>query len=344
MAQTHTKTAIAFQGGGALGAFALGALRRLYEAEPGLRPSCVSGVSIGAFTAAIVASHPDDPVPKLEAFWDDISVFHSALLPPHAEKVMAIFGNRGFYWPRWDFATLPYWDSFYDIEPVTRTLRNYVDFATIAKAEVKLVVTATDIASGEIVAFSNAEPTNPLTMDHLVASGSLPPSYPAKTIGDGAYWDGGLFDNTPLAVLLDLVDAADAATTRVVVVNLFPKTGTIPHTMLDVWDRMIELQFANKTEKDVKLAQTINKLVAVIEKLSEERGEPVLQGEDFKGLAKYKAFDNIIPIINNSPEPVSSSSDFSRESIRRRIDTGYRAAAAALAHAPKSLAKLKAAI
>ena len=94
--------------------------------------------------------------------------------------------------------------------------------------------------------------------------------------------------------------------------------------MLDVWDRMTELQFANKTEKDVKLAQTINKLVAVIEKLSEERGEPVLQGDDFRGLAKYKAFDNIIPIVNNSPEPVSSSSDFSRDSIKRRIDAGYR--------------------
>ena len=180
MAQTHTKTAIAFQGGGALGAFALGALRKIYEAEPDLRPSCVSGVSIGAFTAAIVASHPDDPVSKLEAFWDDISVFHSALLPPHVEKVLAIFGNRGFYWPRWDFTTLPYWDSFYDIEPVMRTLRKYVDFATIDKAEVKLAVTATDIASGEIMAFSNVDPTHPLTMDHLVASGSLPPSYPAE--------------------------------------------------------------------------------------------------------------------------------------------------------------------
>jgi hypothetical protein len=54
MAPTHTKTAIAFQGGGALGAFALGALQRIYEMEPGFQPSCVSGVSIGAFTAAIV--------------------------------------------------------------------------------------------------------------------------------------------------------------------------------------------------------------------------------------------------------------------------------------------------
>ena len=52
MAATHTKTAIALQGGGALGAYAFGALKYIYESEPGFRPSCISGVSIGAFTAA----------------------------------------------------------------------------------------------------------------------------------------------------------------------------------------------------------------------------------------------------------------------------------------------------
>jgi hypothetical protein len=40
MARTHTRTAIALQGGGALGAYALGALKYVYEAEPVFRPSC----------------------------------------------------------------------------------------------------------------------------------------------------------------------------------------------------------------------------------------------------------------------------------------------------------------
>jgi NTE family protein len=96
MAKTHTKTATAFQGGGALGAYAFGALKRIYESEPGFRPSCVSGVSIGAFTAAIVASHPDDPIPKLQAFWNGLTVLHSAFLPPSVEKFLAYFGNSAF--------------------------------------------------------------------------------------------------------------------------------------------------------------------------------------------------------------------------------------------------------
>jgi NTE family protein len=340
MVQTHTKTAIAFQGGGALGAFAFGALRHIYESEPDFKPSCVSGVSIGAFTAAIVASHPANPLPKLEAFWNDLTVFHSSFLPAELEKHLALFGNSKFYWPRLDYALMPSWTSFYDLGPIAKTLEQYVDFAVIAKGEVKLVVTATDIETGEIAEFGNSDPKNPISMKHLIASGSLPPSYPPKKIDNHTFWDGGLFDNTPLSALLGVIDRTDAATTRVLVINLFPNNGRVPKTMLDVWDRMIELQFANKTAKDVELAQKINKLVAVIEKLDITK----LNDPKLTDVAKYKVFENIIPITNAELEPVSSSSDFSQASIKRRIEAGYRAAVAALSQRPESMAEFKAAI
>ena len=65
MATTYSKTAIALQGGGALGAYSFGALKYIYESEPSLQLSSISGVSIGAFTAAIVASHPENPIDYL---------------------------------------------------------------------------------------------------------------------------------------------------------------------------------------------------------------------------------------------------------------------------------------
>lgn len=347
MAGTHSKTAIAFQGGGALGAYAFGALKRVYEEEPGFRPSCVSGVSIGAFTAAIVASHPENPIQKLQNFWSDLTVMHSAFLPPAAERFLAYFGNSAFYWPRLDYFRLPFWTNFYELGPIRRTLEAHVDLKRIARADVKLVVTATDIESGEVVEFTNDDPKNPITMDHLIASGSLPPSYPAKEIGGRSYWDGGLFDNTPLSALLKQIGPADAAETRVIVINLFPNAGSIPKNMLEVFDRMTELQFANKTAKDVALAQKINKLVAIIEEMQgKPAGAPgsVLRTPDFDDLCKYKVFDNIIAIANAEPEPVSSSADFSARSIERRIAAGYRDAAIALGHPPKSTAALKASL
>jgi NTE family protein len=109
-----------------------------------------------------------------------------------------------------------------------------------------------------------------------------------------------------------------------------------------VFDRMTELQFVNTTGKDVELAQKINKLVAIIQELP--GGRAALKQPDFADLAKYKVFDNIIAIENDAQEPVSSSADFSRESIERRIAAGYRDAAEKLGSPPKSTAELKAAI
>jgi NTE family protein len=97
MAMTYSKTAIALQGGGALGAYSFGALKYIYESEPNLQLSSISGVSIGAFTAAIVASHPDNPIDYLQSFWKDLTVFHSRLLPVQVERYFAYFGNWTFY-------------------------------------------------------------------------------------------------------------------------------------------------------------------------------------------------------------------------------------------------------
>jgi NTE family protein len=346
MADGQLLTSIAFQGGGALGAYATGALEYIYEAEPGFRPKCVSGVSIGAFTAAIVASHPDDPVPALKKFWHELTV-SSPFLPPAFERRLAIFGNPAFYRPRLDYFTLPSWTYLYDLAPIRRTLPRYVDFARIASGEVGLVVTATNIVTGDIEEFTNEDPADPITLDHLIASGSLPPSYPPLVIGNCTYWDGGLFDNTPLGSLLKRINAQDAAHMRVIVINLFPDQGTVPTTMLDVWDRMIELQFANKTKKDVQLARSINALLAVIEQLQNLKPgdpNPALADAKLDELTKYKVFENIVSISNSCTEDVSSSSDFSPASIERRMATGYADARRKLAALPTSASEVRSAV
>jgi NTE family protein len=306
-------------------------------------------VSIGAFTAAIVASHPDDPIPALQSFWDELTIPHSPFIPELFEPYLSYFGNRAMYSPRLDYFILPFWTYLYDLSPIHKTLSNYVDLKRIEKGDVKLVITATNIESGEIDEFSN-DGSQPITLDRIISSGSLPPSYSKKDIysKDGlskqTYWDGGLFDNTPLGALLKKINTADAAITRIVVVNLFPKTGSVPTNMLDVFHRMIDLNFSNKTKKDIELARKINKLVLAIEQLqgvlaSDEKS--VLQQPEFQELVKYKVFDNIIPITNTHLEQVSSSADFSKATIDDRIKTGFDDAKAALAAPPEAIAELR---
>jgi NTE family protein len=70
---------------------------------------------------AIVASHPENPVPALKAFWDDLTISYP-FLPQEIERRLAIFGNPAFYQPRSDFFTLPSWTYLYDLGPIRQTL------------------------------------------------------------------------------------------------------------------------------------------------------------------------------------------------------------------------------
>ncbi len=147
-------------------------------------------------------------------------------------------GNAAFYRLRSDLFAIPFWTSFYDLAPIRRRLADLVDFDRIRDSAIRLVVTATNVETGEIVEFSNDDPTNPLTLDHIIASGSLPPGFPMTKVGqDFSAWDGGLFDNTPLSPLLKLIspggcrpDPGSSSSTY------FPKNAPAPRNLAAVAD------------------------------------------------------------------------------------------------------------
>ena len=43
----------------------------------------------------------------------------------------------------------------------------------------------------------------PIALDHVLASGALPPGFPAIRIDGDPYWDGGIYSNTPIEVVFD---------------------------------------------------------------------------------------------------------------------------------------------
>ena len=66
------RVALVLQGGGALGAYQVGVYEALHEA--GLEPDWVSGVSIGAINAALIAGNPPERrLERLTTFWERIT-------------------------------------------------------------------------------------------------------------------------------------------------------------------------------------------------------------------------------------------------------------------------------
>jgi NTE family protein len=336
-------TGLVLQGGGALGAFELGVIECLLD--NGIEPDVVSGVSIGAVNAAVLCGCRNrDPRRALRALWADLT---TPGLPPPLDALnprLSVFGNPGMYFPRIDYLALPSWTSFYDTHPLRLTLEKHVDFDRLAPANFhltsgrspRLILTATNLRSGRLDRFDSKH--MPITAAHVLASGSLPPSFPPTTApapaeaggGEQPYWDGGLFDNTPLSMVIGALQESRDPQKTMYVVTLFPAVAPLPQNIPEVVTRMMTLAFSNKAEKDLKRARQTTDIIKLVEELDRlMETHPELQPlTQHRGYRTVKEFERPIHIVEITNADLGDAADFSAATIERRRCAGYTAASA----------------
>jgi NTE family protein len=336
-------TGLVLQGGGALGAFELGVIEWLLDNR--ILPDVVSGVSIGAINATVLAgSKRADPRDELRDLWADLTT--PTLPPPFdgANGKLSLFGNPGMYSPRLDYLNVWHWTSFYETSPLRTTLAKHVNFAKLgpgnftrppAERAPRLILTATNLVSGKLDRFDSVDMQ--LTPEHVAASGSLPPSFPMTAATSPAgrpmpYWDGGLFDNTPLSKVIGALEESPDPDKTMYVVNLFPSSAPLPRSMPEVITRMMTLAFSNQTEKDLRRAHQTTAIIKLVEELDRLMpAHPELQAlTQHPGYLAVKELEAPIRIVEITNIDVTGPSDFSPEAIEDRRLRGYAAADAAV--------------
>ena len=328
------ESAIVLQGGGALGAYEYGVLKALYEQRPGFTPIAVTGISIGAITAAVLGGARDDPMAALRELWHHrLPVPRLPLplgwLPPVVEQSLAVYGNRGMYRFNPRLWLTPYTaTSFYDTAPLRKTLTDLVDPVRLTQEKPRVIVGATNVGTGQMEFFDGRRPGG-LTFDHVLASGSLPPGFPMTEIGGARYWDGGLFSNAPLSPAINALEEAadgDRAVARgLMVVELFPMRAPIPRNLPAVLDRMTRLQYTSRLKLDEAFFRKVNSMVDLIAAMEKQLPEesPLRKEAAFDALCNHRKIDHFSVVTSTLPSELSNPSDFSRGTIRARIQTGY---------------------
>jgi NTE family protein len=338
------RTALVLQGGGALGAYEYGVLKALYKSRPQFHPAVVTGISIGAITAAVLVGAREDPIQTLEELWrHKFTSLHSLppfvrglseqLIPPEVQKYLALWGNTGMYALRPEYCWAPlHATSVYELTPLRETLEEMVDIEKLNQYwDTRVMVGAVNIATAELTSFDNR---TGLTLEHIVASASLPPSFPMTAIGGQYYWDGGLFSNTPLSMALNCLEEiqdAPAVRREVIVVELFPRHAKVPSTMEEVLNRSAQLYFTSKLALDEKLFAKINRFIELIQKIDRvipPEDQEIRAHPGYAELLRHKKIDALTVVSSHLPLEQANAGDFSNATLAYRIEAGYRDAIA----------------
>jgi NTE family protein len=335
--------ALLLQGGGALGAYQGGVYQALAEAR--VEPDWVAGISIGGVNAALIAGNPPEHrVDRLREFWCGVTEGWSAALANPGGVLTGdmartwlnglsagftlLGGVPGFFAPRMP----PPWlapagsmeaTSYYDTAPLRSTLERLIDFDRInGTGAMRLSVGAVNVRSGNFVYFDNS--THVIGPQHVMASGALPPGFPAVEIEGERYWDGGLVSNTPLQWVLNSEPRRDTLAFQV---DLWSARGEFPKTIAEVMTRQKEIQFSSRTRASsdrFKNNQKLRKALAVLlDKLPPDlKDSPEVAV--LCPLAVNKVY-NLIQLICLPRQYESDSKDyeFSRRSMEDHWQAGY---------------------
>jgi NTE family protein len=337
---------LVFQGGGALGAYQAGVYQALQEAD--IEPDWVIGTSIGAINASLIAGNP--PATRLERlreFWARVrhgpiaqALGTAPLLGPWAANALTISaGVRGFFEPNlWAFAGMQVplgaeLAGYYSTRPLERTLGELTDVSLLNAGQPRLTVGAANLKTAEMCYFDSRD--MPLTVKHIMASGALPPAFPAIRIGDDLYWDGGILSNTPVEAVFDDCPRRSGL---VFAVHMWNPNGPEPKNMGEVMARQKDLQYSSRAASHIARQKQIHKLRHVINGLVEKMPEEMQNMPAVREMAGYgcKTLMHVVRLVAPplAGEDHSKDIDFSAGGIQLRWDAGYADTKQVLAQAP----------
>jgi NTE family protein len=337
---------LVMQGGGALGAFQAGVYQAMHEA--GIEPDWVVGTSIGAINASIIAGNmPQDRLPRLKQFWEQVASEDLSEFPwnlfgarnqlQHIGTVLR--GVPGFFQPNprsWlgEDAVLGVTEaSFYSTDPLRVTLGKLVNFDYLEDCSTRLTLGAVNVRSGRMHYFDSRDGT--LGVDHVMASGALPPAFPAVMIDGEPYWDGGVYSNTPLEVVMDDNPRRDSL---IFAAQLWQQEDGDPQSLREVMSRQKDIQYSSRSESHTERQQQIHHLRHIVRQLGLSLPEAERSKPEVKQLLGWGCGTVIHLVSMQVPalegEDYSKDIDFIIGDVDARWDAGLALARKRIVAAP----------
>lgn len=336
---------LVFQGGGALGAYQVGVYEALHEA--GIEPDWVIGTSIGAINAALIAGNERSRrLERLDAFWNRVQqgpasdpLRHFAGAGNAGANIGTITrGIPGFFAPNpaaWLGPHAPLGverAAYYTTEPLRETLAELLEPQGLGQGP-RITVGAVNVRTGQMRYFDSRE--SPVGIEHVAASGALPPAFPAVRIDGEPYWDGGIYSNTPMEAVLDDRPRRDSL---IFSVHLWNPEGPEPETIWAAGGREKDIQFSSRAASHIARQRQIHRLRHVIRELESHLPAAKRRDARVRELCSWGCSTTMHVVRLLAPrlegEDQLKDIDFTPAGVRARRQAGLADTRAALERAP----------
>jgi predicted acylesterase/phospholipase RssA len=288
----------------------------------------LTGTSGGAINASILASYPDTDICQIARFLEDVWInripstptrcgngivrFRGDLLrlidlrclTQNPIRTFNDFARDGAFFAQYFFQRGLHFlvssgsieDRVLDLidvsaivtaEPFEELLPQIVSLEGIRRSERKLRIVATNWVEGIVRTFANAEMTDQDGLLIIRGSAAIPGIFQPVYIQSDPYVDGGVLMNTPLNC------AIDEGATELHIIYVDPNVENIPlqqlSSTLSIFDRLLVINWAAKTNEDIDNARSINHGLDVIELASQSNGLSGVSNEDLRTFVRVAA-------------------------------------------------------
>lgn len=327
---------LVMQGGGAQGAYQGGVYQALHEA--GIEPDWVIGTSIGAINGSIIAGNAvADRLKRLRQFWSHVespppgilSLFAPMFGSPATDLATLLNGVPGFFSP--NAAVLKGLDApigveraaLYSVDPLKEFLPELVDFERLNSGDPRFTLGLVGVADSQMRYFDSFY--GKIALDHVLGSSAVPPTFPAVRIDGKAYWDGGIYSNTPVEAVFDDVPRQSSV---IFAVQIWHTTGPEPQSVAQVFARQKDIMFGSRSKSHIAQQAELHHMRHAVRTLvnmlpEEQRNKPEVQD-----LAGYGC-TSVMHLVEINAEPLEGETnsreyDFTKATIEARWDAGYK--------------------
>jgi NTE family protein len=165
-----------------------------------------------------------------------------------------------------------------------------------------------------------------MTVEHVMASGALPPAFPAVRIDGELYWDGGILSNTPTEAIFDDNPRRNSL---IFAVHPWNPMGPEPDSMWDVLHRHKDIQYSSRVASHISRQRQVHRLRHVIGELAKHLPEERRLSPQVRELVGYGCLTRmhvvrlLAPSFDN--ENHTKDVDFTPAGIGKRWEAGYHA-------------------